>query len=64
MRIDHAIEGLTIIAKYTNDYCLAAEPDLFYCGSLELQLTDYHRKRLLELGFLEFKDADSWGFFT
>lgn len=63
MRLADAIEGMLIIAKYTNDqFCLQGEHDQVFCGSYDLPLSDQEKKRMEELGW--FEECDSWAFFT
>jgi hypothetical protein len=63
VKIKDAIEGMTIIAKYSPDqFCMQAEHDQMYCGSYDLPLTTDEKTRMEELGW--FGAEDSWSFFT
>lgn len=63
MKLADAIEGMQIIAKYTQDqYCLQGEHDQVFCGDYNLPLTPEERGRLEELGW--FEEAGSWSFYT
>jgi hypothetical protein len=62
-RIEEVIEGLQILAKYSN--CIDAQHDVIYAGpGVASKVTAKDTIRLHQLGWHIDKEIDSWAKFT
>ena len=62
-KIENFVEGLQILVKYEQGYCIIAEHDQFWAVGTDKteNMPEEEKKRLEELGW--FVDEDSWSIF-
>lgn len=60
--IERFLRGIQIIMKYESDPDIAAEHDVFCCGSVDYKMSDEDELEMSRLGW--FEECDSHAFYV
>lgn len=58
--IEKFLRGIQIIMKYESDPDIAAEHDIFYCGSTDHKMSDEDEREMARLGWFEGFDSHAF----